>query len=113
MRRSAPSFGPPRPWAAFRGSWVNRLGRVESVWDLKGVWADQAQSDSQGSTTTATGATLPEHPNALAFQVSVVEASAYKPNTSSGQTQSTNSSPYLHLVKPKKVTQSDKVRRRS
>ncbi|MGV1739389.1 adhesin, partial [Mycoplasmoides pneumoniae] len=102
-----------RPWAAFRGSWVNRLGRVESVWDLKGVWADQAQSDSQGSTTTATRNALPEHPNALAFQVSVVEASAYKPNTSSGQTQSTNSSPYLHLVKPKKVTQSDKVRRRS
>ncbi|ALA32140.1 adhesin P1 [Mycoplasmoides pneumoniae] len=99
----------PRPWAAFRGSWVNRLGRVESVWDLKGVWADQAQSDSQGSTTTATRNALPEHPNALAFQVSVVEASAYKPNTSSGQTQSTNSSPYLHLVKPKKVTQSDKL----
>ncbi|WP_308020081.1 hypothetical protein [Mycoplasmoides pneumoniae] len=45
----------------------------------------------------------------MAFQVSVVEASAYKPNTSSGQTQSTNSSPYLHLIQPKKVTQSDKL----
>ncbi|WP_307755033.1 adhesin [Mycoplasmoides pneumoniae] len=105
----------PRPWAAFRGSWVNRLGRVESVWDFKGVWADQAHSavsESQAATsgtTTATGAALPEHPNALAFQVSVVEASAYKPNTSSGQTQSTNSSPYLHLIQPKKVTQSDKL----
>ena len=77
---------------------------MESVWDLKGVWADQAQSDSQGSTTTATGATLPEHPNALAYQISYTDKDSYKASTqSSGQTNSQNTSPYLHLIKPKKV----------
>ncbi len=98
----------PRPWAAFRGSWVNRLGRVESVWDLKGVWADQAQLAAQAATssatTTATGATLPEHPNALAYQISYTDKDSYKASTQgSGQTNSQNNSLYLHLIKPKKV----------
>ena len=100
-----------RPWAAFRGSWVNRLGRVESVWDLKGVWADQAhsavsesQAATSSTTTTATGDTLPEHPNALAYQISSTDKDSYKASTqSSGQTNSQNTSPYLHLIKPKKV----------
>ncbi|ADK87227.1 adhesin [Mycoplasmoides pneumoniae] len=93
-----------RPWAAFRGSWVNRLGRVESVWDLKGVWADQAQLAAQAATSEASGSALAPHPNALAFQMSVVEASAYSSSTSSsGSGSSSNTSPYLHLIKPKKV----------
>ncbi len=97
-----------RPWAAFRGSWVNRLGRVESVWDFKGVWADQAQLAAQAATssttTTATGATLPEHPNALAYQISYTDKDSYKASTQgSGQTNSQNNSPYLHFIKPKKV----------
>ena len=97
-----------RPWAAFRGSWVNRLGRVESVWDFKGVWADQAQLAAQAATssttTTATGATLPEHPNALAYQISYTDKDSYKASTQgSGQTNSQNNSLYLHLIKPKKV----------
>ncbi|AAB95670.1 adhesin P1 family protein [Mycoplasmoides pneumoniae] len=106
-----------RPWAAFRGSWVNRLGRVESVWDLKGVWADQAhsavsesQAATSSTTTTATGDTLPEHPNALAYQISSTDKDSYKASTQgSGQTNSQNTSPYLHLIKPKKVTASDKL----
>ncbi len=94
-----------RPWAAFRGSWVNRLGRVESVWDLKGVWQDQAQAAAQAATTAAaTGDALPEHPNALAYQISSTDKDSYKASTqSSGQTNSQNTSPYLHLIKPKKV----------
>lgn len=70
------------------------------MWDLKGVWADQAQSDSQGSTTTATRDALPEHPNALAYQISYTDKDSYKASTQgSGQ----NNSLYLHLIKPKKV----------
>ncbi len=77
---------------------------MESVWDLKGVWADQAQLAAQAATSEASGSALAPHPNALAFQVSVVEASAYSSSTSSsGSGSSSNTSPYLHLIKPKKV----------
>ncbi len=110
QRPKGVNLSPPRPWTAFRGSWVNRLGRVESVWDFKGVWQDQARSDSQAatSTTTATKATLSEHTNALAFQVSYTDQDSYKASTqSSGQNQ--NTSPYLHLVQGKKVGSSDKL----